>query len=376
MARPRPAAIKSPIGGHAVLAALLAIGLCSSLRCPPAAAQDRYRLQADKTWEKLATVDPASPEGRLQAIRKMIAQGQSKQAQKTATTWIEQQPNHTLVPEAYLLRGDAKVLRQDYYKALFDYEHLVRQYHAAPQFHTALERELKIAKLFATGMRRKLWGLRVVGAGDVAEQLFILVQERSPGSPQGEEASIALGDYYFNRAQMSSATKAYDLFLANYPRSEHRERAMVQLIRAHLATFKGPRFDASGLIEAAERLKDYQRHFPEGAEQFEAKALLVRIDESLARKAFYSGRWYESHGEPLSATYLYQRVVRDHGQTSIAKMAMDRLERQQRPPVAPRQPRPPTPPSETDEATKGNATGGLPTTGPATPRKPRTEKMR
>jgi len=300
------------------------MGLCWALCCSPVTAQQRYQLQSDKSWKQLATFDPASPEGQLQNIRRILAQDQGKKGQEAATAWIEEHPDHPLLAEAYLLRADAQVIQKNYYKALFDYEYLVRQYPESEHFFTVLDRELALAKMFAAGMRRKLWGMRVVSADGEAEELFIRVQERAPGSPLGEEASLALADHYFNRAEMASATEAYDLFLTNYPRSSRRERAMLQLVRANLATFKGPTFDAAGLIEAAERLRMYKREFPAGSEQLDTDALLVRIDESLALKAFHAGRWYERRGKRISAMYLYERIVRDHPQTVAAKQALER----------------------------------------------------
>lgn len=266
---------------------------------------------------------PGSPEGQLQAIRRLVVKEKGREAFKSAEAWIESHPNHPRLPEAYLARGDAQVARRSYYKALFDYEYVLRTYPDSDQFFAALQREYKIAQLFSNGMRRKLWGMRIIGAGGEAEELFIRIQERAPGSDIGEKASLALGDYYFRRAEMTNAAEAYDLFLINYPRSVKREQAILQLIRANLATFKGPRFDGSGLIEAAQRLKTYQREFPAGAEQLGADALLVRIDESMALKDYYTAHWYQSRGERVSAVFLYERVIRDYPQTAAAQSALD-----------------------------------------------------
>ena len=300
-------------------AMLVLAGLVGS---PATFGQEHYALHPDRNWERLDSPDPASPEGSILAIRKLVAAEEGKAAQTAATEWIEANPNHVLIPEAHLLRGDALVVRRRYYEALFDYEYLAQKYPDSPQFHTTLERQFTIANLFASGMRRRLWGMRVLRANGEAEEIFIRIQERAPGSALGEEAGFALADFYFGRAEMNSAAEAYDLFLKNYPRSSRRERAMLQLIRANLATFKGPRFDAAGLIEASERLEDYQQQFPAGAEELGADALLVRIEESLAQKAFYTGRWFEGRGEGVSAKYVYERVIRDYPQTAAAKEAM------------------------------------------------------
>jgi len=308
----------------ATWAVALAVGLFWMVGAAPVAAQERYTLEKDKTWKKQSQIDPDTPEGQLQAIRKLLALSRGKEAEKATTEWIKEHPNHSELPEAHILRGDARVIRKNYYKALFDYEVVLRRYAESSQFPTALEREFRIARLFESGMRRKLWGMRVLNADGEAEELFIRIQERAPGSAMGEQASLALGNYYFVRAEMSSADEAYDLFLTNYPKSDQREQAMLQLIRANLATFKGPRFDASGLVEASARLKAYRSEFPAGAEELGADALIVRIDESLALKDLYTGRWYEKRKQRVSATYLYERVVRDYPRTGAARQAIER----------------------------------------------------
>ena len=290
----------------------------------PVAAQPSYVLE-DDTWRKKVELDPKTPEGQLQTMRRQIAQEQAKSAQDLATEWIENYPNHPELAEAYLLRGDAYVTRRLYFKALFDYEYVLRVFPESPQFQTVLEREYDIARLFAAGLKRRWLGIFRLSAVDEAEELFIRIQERSPGSELAEKASIDLGHLYFRKSDMSSAVVAYELFLENYPTSRFRQRALLRLIQANLATFKGPNFDATGLIEASHRLKMFEAEFPVALERIGAQALRVRIQESLALKHFYQARWYERISQPVSAQYVYSRVVENYPQTVAAQAALRRL---------------------------------------------------
>ena len=70
------------------------------------AAQDTYTLEAGK-WQQQEQADPDSPEGQLQTIRRSLAKDQAKLAETSATTWIENHPNHPQLAKAHLLRGDA-----------------------------------------------------------------------------------------------------------------------------------------------------------------------------------------------------------------------------------------------------------------------------
>ena len=290
----------------------------------PMAAQETYEL-SDEGFEKVAEPDPATPEGRLQAIRRALAEDRFKDAEKQAGRWIDDYPNHSSLPQAHLLRGDARAGRAYYFKALFDYEYIARVYPGSPEFAAALERELKIAQMFGRGLHRRLWGIRMIPAGDEAEELLIRIQERAPGSKLAERAGIELGDYYYRQSHMRLAADAYDLFQDNYPNSNWKQHAIEQQIKANLATFKGPRFDATGLLEAQRRLAEYKQRFPAGADQLGAEPLLGRIDESLAEKDFLVARWYERQGKLVSARYGYRRVIKDFAGSAAALKAMERL---------------------------------------------------
>jgi len=315
-----------------LLAAAGGLGLWLGASVTPAAAQQRYELR-DQQWEAIEPPDPDSPEGELQAIRKLLAEGKGKAAEKAATAWLEAHPEHPLAVEAYLLRGDARVARNNLYKALFDYEYLIRRYPASEQFHTALRREFEIARMFVNGRNRDFLGLPILPADGDGAEILIRIQERAPGSAIGEAAHLLLGDYYFNDGQMASAAEAYSLFLENYPDSPNREFAMLRTVQASLARYKGPRYDQRGLIEAQQRLKLYAAEFPASAEQIGANALTVRIRESLAKRDLITARWYVQRGEAVSAAVLLRRVITDYPDTAAAGEAVDELEAMGRPVV-------------------------------------------
>lgn len=292
---------------------------------PWAGAQERYRLTDKDTWQQQAPPDPASPEGKLAVARKALAEDKPKEALKLAKLWLKENPNHPLAVQAHLLKGDAKTARRDYYKALFDYEYVIRQYPAAEEFNVALEREYRIAQLFASGVNRRFLGMPILPATGEAEEIFIRIQERAPGSELGEEASLALADLYYKQDEMASAADGYDLFLVNYPHSRHRERAMLRLIQSNLNRFRGPEFDPTGLLNATATIKRYQQEFPAAAEKIDAQALLAKIDQSEARKLALQAAWYDRRGEPVSATYLRQRLVTEHPATPSAQAALTKL---------------------------------------------------
>ncbi len=289
-----------------------------------ATAQEKYELGGEG-FKKIAEPDPATPQGQLHQFRKMIAEERPYDAADGLKEWIKTHPNHPLLVEAHLIRGDALAAAAEHYKALFEYEEVVRAYPESSQFQIALEREFQIAQTFAAGVRRKLWGMRIIDAGPEAEELFIRIQERAPGSKLAERAGISLADYYYDHDEMVMAAEAYDLFLRNFPKSQWREHSMRRQILANLATFKGPKFDVTSLVEAQRRLSDFKGNFPAAAEQLGSEAMLTRIDESLATRSLLVAQWYERRGNTISARAMYQRVIKDHPGSASAQTALQQL---------------------------------------------------
>lgn len=317
-----PRVAENPFAVFARLAAPLAVAvvLVGSVH----AAQIRYELR-ESGFQTIEAPEPGTPAAELQEIRRLIADGHGDAAWSRADRWIDRHPGHPLMPEALLLRGDAKVVEGDYYKALFDYEQLVRRYPGSAQFHVALEREFEIARLFAGGTNRKLLGLRLIPAEGEAEELLIRIQERAPGSPLAEQAGKHLADYYYGDGQMYLASEAYDLFVENYPNSPWARAAMQRQIEANLATFKGPRYDPTGLFEARSRIDRFEQSYPGAAEEADVPALRIRIDESLAEKKMVAARWYEGQGQSVSAAFMYERVIERHPRSTAAQQALRRL---------------------------------------------------
>ncbi|MEM0915037.1 MAG: outer membrane protein assembly factor BamD [Planctomycetota bacterium] len=291
----------------------------------PAAGQQTFTLDDEAGFVLVEPPDPSSPEGRLQAARTALAEGRLKDALQIVDAFIENNPNNPFVIDARLVRGDIRVAQGNYYRALFDYEYVARTSPASEAWLIALEREFEIARAFVNGAKRRFLGLRILTAKGEAEELLIRIQERVPGSELGEKASITLADYFFADGDMFQASEAYDLFLLNYPDSPQREWAMLRLIQANLARFRGPEYDATGLIEAKQRLDQYRAEFPASAERIGVDALDIRIADAAADKDLNDARWYERRGKPVSAAYLYRRVVEDHPQSTAAQVAIARL---------------------------------------------------
>ena len=293
------------------LSSLLAvIGGAASLftMTSTALAQTEYTLDDFDRWTPSPSPSPVDEQ--LQQARVALANGDAARALNLSENFLENNPLGQGRADALLIQGDAQLALGYEYKALFAYEDVARRYSSTTSFIPALEREYEIAKAYAHGLRKRFLGtFRWIDAGDDAQEIFIRIQERLPGSELAEKAGMELSDYYFRIRDMPLAADSYDLFVQNYPRSKRVNKAKLRLIYSYYAQFKGPQYDASGLREATSRLKLLQADDPALAQQIGAEALLVRVYESEAAKLLNDALWYQGMGDFISTELTLRSLV-------------------------------------------------------------------
>ena len=283
--------------------------------------QTTYRLEPGRGVEPVLD-ESQSPEGAVLAqTRRLIAEEKFREAYDVIHEWIEENKDtdSPALPEAYVLRGTALVGRDMEFRALFDFEHVARNYPDSAAFPTALERELEVGNKYLHGLRRRQFGFRVESAVDVAEEIIVRINERLPGSRLAERALMDLADYYYRERDLRMAATAYECFVLLFPASDQRQKAMERRIYATIAQFKGPSYDASGLIEAKYQIEEFQERYPrEAAESGLSDALAARLDESAAAQVLTVARWYLKRGDPASARLTLTRLVQRHPATAAA----------------------------------------------------------
>jgi tetratricopeptide (TPR) repeat protein len=277
-------------------------------------------------WATTAEPLPGSDEAVMAQVRQLIVDGRPGQAYKQIDDWLDanQATRNPLLARAYLLRGDARTARGNEFKALYDYETVINDFPSDSAFVDALERELDIGKQYLHGLRRKWLGIRIESAKPLGTELLMRVQERLPGSKLAEEAAIELADFFYREGELDLAAQMYDILLRNFPQTRHRQHAMERRIFSNVGQFKGPRYSASGLVEARALIDDYVSRFPAEASQSGiGDALAARIDDSAAAQMLTTARWYLKRNDPVSARLTLNRLLLKHPNTASTDVAID-----------------------------------------------------
>jgi outer membrane protein assembly factor BamD (BamD/ComL family) len=286
-----------------------------------------FELDDSGTFAQTSAPEPGSDAWVMAEAQRLIAEDNPGKASSILKEWIDEhkrQRNDTL-PQAYYLRGIARTENGDEYKALFDFETVIRDYAETPYYQLAIEREYDTAMRYLNdGLKRKVFGLRIESGRPTGVEILIRVQERLPGSALAERAALDLANYYYQRRDLKLAAQMYEIFRTNFPESDQTRFAMLREIECNIARFKGPRYDGSGLLDAKLLIEEYRERFP--AESIRAgitEGLEAWIDESAAQQALDTARWYLKTDDPTSAKFILARLIRRHPATLAADEALD-----------------------------------------------------
>ena len=185
------------------------------------------------------------------------------------------------------------------------------------------------------GLKLRSFGIRYGDPEPIVREIFIRTGERVPGSVLAERALISMADYYYARRDMPLARDSYDVYLLNFPEGPNAVHARARRIFTDVARFKGPKYDASGLIDAGVRVRTFlNRHPNEAREVGVDSALLTRIDESIAAQLLDTANWYLTQDDWPSARYTLGRLIREHPGSVAAIRAHEMLDAREEPEVA------------------------------------------
>ena len=310
-----PAGNRRRVRFFLTLAALLA-------SAAPARAQTTYTLDPSGDWVAAAPEKPLTADAAIMAKgRTLLAEGKASEAKSLLSDWLDEheETENSYLPDAYLIRGDARTATGAEYWALYDYEEICKHYTSSDLFEKAIGREFDIGKRYLHGLRTRVFWMRLEDASPLGEEIMLRVQERMPGSVLAEQALLELADFYYRSRELTQAAEAYQIFLRLYPKSQFREQAMQRQVYANIARFKGPRYDATGLVEAQYLIAAFADRYPAEAERAGmSDALVARLDESAGAHMLNVAEWYLRRSDPVSARLELRRLQRKHPQTVAA----------------------------------------------------------
>ena len=279
-----------------------------------ALAQEEYEWK-DGNWVRAPAPAKGTPAGECTLIRQYVEKGWNRTAVREADRFVKKYPAEPTVEEVLMLAGRAELAGGRYFQAYEYFEQQLTRFPSGRYFERALQYESEAAEAFLAGKKRIVWGIFYLPAQDDGITILGKIAEHAPGSALAEKSLMRIADYYYQERKYPEAVHAYDRYLEVFARAERASTAMLQAARASLASYRGPEYDDTPLLEARQRYLMFAQRFPLQADRADVPRILEQIRASLAQKAYATADFYERTGRREPAKYYYRLVVEQYPQT-------------------------------------------------------------
>ena len=280
-----------------------------------------------ETWNRQEPLPRGTPGGDLAHVTGLLDEGDTTGARREITDWFKQyEDEEALRPEALIARARVELAVDEYQVAHETLQEFLSTNPASPLDNEVLHLEFTIAETFLGGMKRKLWGMRVLSGEEIALGILDDISLNYPQSAYAELALKTKADYFYNRGEFLLAEMEYSRLAESFPRSRYLRYSLRKSADAALESFNGIEFDAAGLIEADERYREYLQLFPNDPQKDEITLLRERIYSSQADKELEIGRYHERARQLQAAAFYYRSTVERWPGTIAAVRAERRLQ--------------------------------------------------
>jgi outer membrane assembly lipoprotein YfiO len=302
----------------------------------------------------------------LDRVQQLLDARRGQAAHDIVLDWLKRNPNAPDRDRGLYLLAQAYFQVGDRIWCFYQCDELLDKLPDSRLYFPALELQYRVADSFLNGFRKTFLGLPILSMEDEAIEMLFRIQERSPGSPIAERALLRTGDYYYHTSQFDLAADAYGAFARSFSRSPQVPRVKLQQAFATLAQFRGPRYDATPLIDSRAMFREIIERYPNLGRDENLPEFIDRIDNTLASKLYIEADFYLRTNQPRAAVFIYRMLIKTYPNSRDAAMAKNDLAKMPASALAS-----PTPPAATPLPPTSEPTfpvnPGLPAVTPPTP---------
>jgi outer membrane protein assembly factor BamD len=210
-------------------------------------------------------------------------------------------------------------------KAVRAYDGLLDKFPESELYQTALQRQFRIGQAFLAG--RKFTVLRIfrIRGYEQGRKIMDKITDRAGDTEIALKAALAVAQSLEKRKKFGDAYQKWSQISATWPQTDTARTALLAMARCKHATYRGPKYDASGLVSAKTYYENFNDRYPQQAKDLQIDKKLEMIDEQLAYKQLIIGRYYKRTGNITSANLYFQMVLDESADTSVAQMAQSEL---------------------------------------------------
>ena len=279
--------------------------------------------------EALASMD-ANPTGN--SHQKMFVNA-ANQFRVAAANWHDS----SLEQDALFFEGESFFFADHYVQSNRAFEGLIARYSGTRYLDKAESRRFAISQYWLEKSRESSGWVPNIAVADPSRPAINMKQEAKrilhrirvddPTGKLADDATMALGNAYFESGDYYDAATTYEDLRTNYPGSKHAFHATLFELKSRMQSYYGDSYDVEPLEKADELLTTLVNRFPEQSRE-EEEYLRVEagaVRNLMAQRDYSLGQYYEGRGENRAAQILYQQVASEFDDTNFSERVDTRL---------------------------------------------------
>ena len=170
-------------------------------------------------------------------------------------------------------------------------------------------------------------GLKELEAGDVlfAAKKFNEVEIMFPQSKWAAKSTLMAAYAYYSQDYYYDTIEELKIFIRKYPKHEDIDYAHYMMALAYYEQIVDEKKDLNSIILSKKKFEYVINSFPETDYALDSKFKLDLINDVLASKEMYLGRYYFGKKKWIPAINRFRKVVDDYSRTIYIEEALHRL---------------------------------------------------
>lgn len=246
---------------------------------------------------------------------KLFEAGKYKKAVKLYKKMLKKYPASQDLGQVYYKMGLSYENLEKWKKANETYQTLFQKCPEYPDPQKIIDRQFRIAELFASGEAAGLFGLDTTGAKKFALQVYDQVIKNSPFGPLAEKSLITSIKLNMDLKNFEEAEKKVYAFKKFYDTSLNLDEVSFLHGEIYYLQIKDAAYDQTKAVEATSYFNDYLKDFENGIFRSEVDSRLAFLKELRAEKLLETARFYRHSGKTDIAIKYLQDLITECPET-------------------------------------------------------------
>jgi outer membrane protein assembly factor BamD (BamD/ComL family) len=282
---------------------------------------ETWRLERGSDWKALGSAEQDKFLLEVAEIKQLVDTGKTE-AVVRALNKLKKDFPETVGPDFdAFMQAELLFSQGKFVKASRAYEKFLVDFPQSRLYEAALDRQFAIATAFLGGQKVPVLKIFKVKGYAEGEKIMERIGDRAGSSPIALKAALSVVESYEDRGKFNEAYLKWSQIQTQWPTGQTGKDALLGMGRCKHAAYKGPNYDASGLVSAKSYYENFRLRYPEDAEKLDIEKRIGQIDEQQAYKQFSIGRYYQRTGSKQAAFFYYQMVIDKWPSTAAAEMA-------------------------------------------------------